>query len=92
MSTKAEISSQDIVQENTTTMNTPVVSIPPFKEEENPYSPDLDTIPLDEEMFPSLEVPDIPMEQANPVPSTSNIDAKLHHLGRRVLSTGTPST
>ena len=71
MSTKVEISSQDIVQENTTTMNTPVVSIPPFKEEENPYSPDLDTIPLDEEMFPSLEVPDIPMEQANSVPPTS---------------------
>ena len=71
MSTKTEISSQDIVQENTTNMNTPVVSIPPFKEEENPYSPDLDTIPLDEEMFPSLEIPDVPMEQVNPAPSTS---------------------
>ena len=49
-------------------MNTPVVSIPPFKEEENPYSPDLDSIPLDEEMFPSLETPDAPMEPTNPAP------------------------
>ena len=74
MSTKAEISSPDNVQENTSTtstMNTPVVSIPPFKEEENPYSPDLDSIPLDEEMFPSLEVPEVSMDRANSVPSTS---------------------
>ena len=35
MSTKAEISSSDVVQENTS-MNIPVVSVPPFKEEEKP--------------------------------------------------------
>ena len=66
-SSQIGISPPDIVPENTT-MNTPVVSIPPFKEEENPYSPDLDSIPLDEEMFPSLETPDAPMEPTNPVP------------------------
>ena len=70
VSTKAEISPLDTIQENTS-MNTPVVSVPPFKEEENPYSPDLDSIPLDEDMFPSLEGPDVPMESANPAPSTS---------------------
>ena len=70
VSTKVEISPLDTIQENTS-MNTPVVSIPPFKEEENPYSPDLDSIPLDDEMFPSLEIPDVPMEPANPAPLTS---------------------
>ena len=70
VSAKVEISPLDTTQENTS-MNTPVVSIPPFKEEENPYSPDLDSIPLDDEMFPSLEIPDVPMESVNPVPSTS---------------------
>ena len=70
VSTKVEISPLDTIQENTS-MNTPVVSIPPFKEEENPYSPDLDSIPLDDEMFPTLEIPDVSMEPANPAPPTS---------------------
>ena len=65
------ISPPDIVPENTS-MNTPVVSIPPFKEEENPYSPDLDSIPLDEEMFPSLETPEVTMEPANPIPAPTH--------------------
>ena len=62
LSSQIGISPPENIPENTTsTMNTPVVSIPPFKEEENPYSPDLDSIPLDEEMFPSLEAPEAPM-------------------------------
>ena len=71
-STKNGISSSETVQENAS-MNTPFVSIPPFKEEENPYSPDLDSIPLDEEMFPSLETPDVSMEQTHPAPAQNYI-------------------
>ena len=77
MSTKAEFSSSEATLENTS-MTTPVVSIQPYKEEENPFSPDLDSIPLmDEDMFPSLETPqDFHPDPANsivPIPTPNYI-------------------
>ena len=52
MSTKADFSSVDTTLLNTA-INTPVVSITPFKEEENPFSPS-QYPSLDEDMYPSL--------------------------------------
>ena len=66
MSTKAEFSPSDTALLNTS-MNTPVVSVQPFKEEENPFSPDLDSLPLDEDMFPSLAPP----QGSHPDPTSS---------------------
>ena len=51
MSTKAEFSLSDTDLLNTS-MNTPTVSIPPFKEEENPFSPQEYPTP-DEILYPS---------------------------------------
>ena len=76
LSTNPEVSPSDLAFETTsplaspsTTMNTPIVSVPTYKEEENPFSPDLASIPLDEEMFPSLETPMAPQ----PYPTSPSI-------------------